>query len=215
MYSSPGLYQNFDEILNNPSRVTSTALSPGDVQLQDTNGDGKIDAQDYRQLGKSQSPHFTFGVPFGATYKGIRLDALVQGTGTRDVYLGTYLQGGEGVGRINYDFQKDYWLADNAGASFPRAGISSMNNSNNYTSSTFWLKNAQFVRLKSLTLSYDFKKLLGNRTKFFSELSAHISGTNLLTFSAVKKYFDPELADNNNFFYPVNRTYSVGIRFGF
>jgi hypothetical protein len=49
----------------------------------------------------------------------------------------------------------------------------------------------------------------------FKELSVHVSGTNLLTFSPCKKYFDPELADTNNFFYPVNRTYSLGIRAGF
>jgi TonB-linked SusC/RagA family outer membrane protein len=215
MYTSLGLYQDYNEILNNPSRITSTALSPGDVWLQDRNGDGKIDAQDLRRLGESQSPHFTFGVPFGIVFKGIRLDALIQGTGLRDVYLGNSLQAGEGVNRINFGFQKDYWLPGNADATFPRAGNSSMNNNNNYQSSTFWLKDAQFVRLKSLTLSYDFKRALGNKIKFFNELSVNLSGTNLLTFSPVKKYFDPELANNNNFFYPVNRTYSVGIRFAF
>ncbi|MEX6688807.1 SusC/RagA family TonB-linked outer membrane protein [Danxiaibacter flavus] len=213
MYSANGLYQNYADILNNPSRLTSTALSVGDVWLEDTNGDGKIDAQDFRRLGLSQSPRFTFGIPFGIEYKGIRLDALIQGTGKRDVYLGNYLQGGEGLGRINFDFQKDFWTSSNTSATFPRAGNSTMNSSNNYTSSSFWLKDAGFVRLKSLTLSYNFKKWV--KTKIFSDLSAHISGTNLLTFSSVKKYFDPELANNNNFFYPVNRTYSVGIRVGF
>ncbi len=215
MYNSFGLYQNYQDILNNPSRVTSNALGLGDVWLEDTNGDGKIDGQDFRRLGKSQSPRITYGIPFGIEYKGLRLDALVQGAGRRDVYLGGYLQGGEGFGRINFAFQKDLWLASNTGASFPRAGNNTMNGSNNYTSSTFWLKNARFTRLKSVTLSYNFKSLLGNKTKVFNELSAHVSGTNLLTFSPVKKYFDPELAEANNFFYPVNRSFSVGIRAGF
>lgn len=210
MYNSYGLYQNFDEILNNPTRLTSTALSLGDVWLEDTNGDGKIDAQDFRQLGKSQSPRFTYGIPLGIEYKGLRLDALIQGSGNRDVYIGTYLQGAEGANRINFDFQKDYWLSTNTDASFPRAGNSSMNSSNNYVTSSFWLKNARFVRLKSLTLSYDFKQIM--KSKLFKELSLHVSGTNLVTLSPVTKYFDPELADNNNFFYPVNRTFSVGAR---
>lgn len=214
MYSSHGLYQNFDDILNNPSRLTSSALGLGDVWLEDTNGDGKIDAQDFRRLGKSSSPRFTFGIPFGLEYKGLRFDALIQGSGTRNVYLGGYLQGGEGLNRINFDFQKNYWLADNKSADFPRAGNSSMNSGNNYSSNTFWLKDARFVRLKSVTLSYNFRQLL-RKTSPFTELSAFASGNNLLTFSPVKKYFDPELADNNNFFYPVNKTYSVGIRVGF
>jgi len=214
MYSSRGLYQNFDDILNNPSRLTSSALGLGDVWLEDTNGDGKIDAQDFRRLGKSSSPRFTFGIPFGLQYKGFKLDALVQGSGTRSVYLGGYLQGGEGFNRINFDFQKDYWLADNKNSDFPRAGNSSMNSGNNYTSSTFWLKNGRFVRLKSVTLSYNFTRLL-KKTSAFNELTGFVSGNNLLTFSPVKKYFDPELADNNNFFYPVNKTYSLGFRVGF
>lgn len=214
MLYSNGLYQSYQDILNNPSRLTSSALSLGDVWLQDTNGDGKIDGQDNRRLGKSQSPRFTFGIPVGVQYKGLRLDALVQGAGTRDVYLGSYLQGGEGAGRINFDFQKDFWLSGNTAASFPRAGNNTMNAGNNYTTSTFWLKDGRFVRLKSITLSYDLKRIM-KKSAFFNELSAHISGTNLLTFSPVKQYFDPELADSNNFFYPVNKTYSVGIRFGF
>ncbi|MFT4154771.1 TonB-dependent receptor [Parafilimonas sp.] len=210
LYQDNGLYQNYEDILNNPSRLTSTALTLGDLWLEDTNGDGKIDAQDYRRLGKSQSPRFTYGMPLGIEYKGFRLDALIQGSGSRNVYLGTYLQGSEGVNRVNFEFQKDYWLSDNTNSSFPRAGTSSLNNGNNYVSSTFWLKNARFVRLKSLTLTYDFKRLI--KTNKISDLSLHVSGTNLLTFSPVKKYFDPELANNNNFFYPVNSTYSIGIR---
>lgn len=214
MYGSRGLYQNLDDIMNNPSRITSSALSLGDVWLEDTNGDGKIDAQDFRRLGKSTSPRFTFGIPFGLEFKGLKLDALIQGSGTRNVYLGGYLQGGEGFGRINFDFQKNYWLSSNKDAEFPRAGNNTMNSNNNYTSSTFWLKNARFVRLKSVTLTYNFRRLL-KKTSQFNELSAFVSGNNLLTFSPVNKFFDPELADNNNFFYPVNKTYSVGIRVGF
>ncbi len=214
MYQSNGLYQNTHDILSNPSRVTSTALGLGDVWYADANGDGKIDAQDFRRAGNAQSPAFSFGVPFGLQFRGFRLDGLIQGTGNRDVYLGTYLMGGEGVGRVNYDFQKDFWLADNTGSSFPRAGISSMNDNNNYASSTFWLKNAGFVRLKSLMLSYDLKPLLGSAGKKLSELSVHVGGTNLITISNVKKYFDPELADANNFFYPVNKTYTIGFRLG-
>ncbi|MCU7552230.1 TonB-dependent receptor [Chitinophagaceae bacterium LB-8] len=214
MLLSNGLYQDYHDILNNPVRITSTALGLGDVWLADTNGDGKIDSQDNRRLGKSQSPRFTFGVPVGLQYKGLRLDALVQGTGTRNVYLGGLIQAGEGFNRINFDFQKDYWLSSNTDASYPRAGNNTMNSGNNYTTSTFWLKNARFVRLKSVTLSYDFKRIM-KKSSFFNELSAHVSGTNLWTSSPVNKYFDPELADNNNFFYPVNKTYSMGVRFGF
>jgi TonB-linked SusC/RagA family outer membrane protein len=215
MYYSNGLYQNYNQILNNPIALTATALSLGDVWLQDVNGDGIINAQDNRRQGISSTPRFVYGFNFGITYKGFSLDGLLQGTGKKDVYLGQFVQGAGGASRDNFAFQTDYWTSTNTGAAFPRAGNSTLNNGNNYTNSNFWLINTQFLRLKSLSVAYDLKNTLLKKMIAFKELSVHVSGTNLLTFSPCKKYFDPELADTNNFFYPVNRTYSLGIRAGF
>src|SRR6218665_45619 len=214
MYQSNGLYQSYEQILNNPWRLQSSQLGLGDNWLADTNGDGRIDGEDFRRLGKSQSPQFVYGIPLGISFKNITIDALLQGTGRRDVYLGNLLQGGEGASRINFEFQKDFWTPDNTGASYPRAGTSAMNSSNNYVRSTFWLKNAQYLRLKTFTIAYDLSPFLkGN--KFLRQFSIHFSGNNLLTWSPVSKYFDPELGDSNNFFYPVNKTYAIGIRAAF
>lgn len=216
MYSSLGLYQNYNQILNNPVRTSSTALSLGDASYQDANGDGQINAQDFRRTGKSQIPSFVYGINFGFSYKGLSIDGLFQGTGVRDVYLGQYLQGQGGAGRYNFAFQLDYWTKNNTNPTFPRAGSSVLNNGNNYASSNLWLINAQFFRLKNLSIAYDLRKIPSiRRIMIFRELSTFVSGTNLLTFSPSKKYFDPELADANNFFYPVNKTYSMGLRIGF
>ena len=158
-----------------------------------------------------------YGFTFGLKYKRLSIDGLIQGTGKRNVYLGNYLQGGEGALRVNFDFQTDYWTENNTDSDYPRAGNSSMNGGNNYTSNNYWLINAQYVRLKSLSVAYDLKndRLFRSLNSVFREFTVFISGTNLLTFSPAKKYFDPELADTNNFFYPVNRTYSCGLRVGF
>jgi hypothetical protein len=135
---------------------------PGDLWLQDLNGDGKIDAQDQERLGKSGSPQFVYGVSLGANYKGFTLDVLVQGTGARNSYMGFYAQAAEGLNRTNFAFQSNYWSANNTGSRFPRPADNSLNSGNNYTSSTFWLVNTQYVRLKSLTLNYDFKSVIKN-----------------------------------------------------
>src|SRR6202012_1030123 len=92
MYYAQGLYQNYQSILNNPVRISSTARSLGDVQYLDANGDGQINAQDYRNLGKTSTPLFQYGITFGLSYKGFSLDGLFQGTGVKDVYLGQYIQ---------------------------------------------------------------------------------------------------------------------------
>ncbi|HTJ11909.1 MAG TPA: SusC/RagA family TonB-linked outer membrane protein [Dinghuibacter sp.] len=216
MYYAMGLYQNYQSILNNPVRISSTALTLGDVQYLDANGDGQINAQDYRNLGKSSTPLFQYGITFGISYKGISLDGLFQGTGVKDVYLGQYVQAQGGTQRYNFAFQLDYWNQYNTQSAFPRAGSSALNNGNNYVNSSYWLVNTQYFRLKSLSLGYDLRRIPAIRQSgVFKELSAFVSGTNLLTFSPCKKYFDPELADANNFFYPVNKTYSLGVRVGF
>jgi len=216
MYYALGFYKNYMDILNNPVRISSTALTLGDIRYLDVNGDGQINAQDFRLLGKSQTPLFVYGINFGCSYKGVSVEGLFQGTGVRNVYLGQYIQAQGGADRYNFAFQLNYWDKSNPNSAFPRAGSTVLNNGNNYAQSTQWLVNTQFFRLKSLTVAYDLKSIRSiQRTGVFKELSAFVSGTNLLTFSPCKNYFDPELADANNFFYPVNKTYSMGVRVGF
>ena len=217
-YYSNGLYQNYEQILNSPWHQNTLngggGLAPGDVWYQDANGDGQITGDDFRRQGKARSPQFVYGIPFGLAYKNITVDALLQGTGRRDVYLGGNTQASEGLSRVNFDFQKDYWTASNANSSFPRLGAAALANNNNYAESSFWLKNAQYFRLKSLSISCDFSPYLKS-AKFIKSLSVHFSGINLLTWSPITKYCDPELADVNNSLYPENKTYAIGLRAGF
>ncbi|NWJ49895.1 MAG: TonB-dependent receptor [Bacteroidetes bacterium] len=215
MYTSLGFYQSYDQVMNNPRRIGSTSLAPGDIMYKDVNGDGKIDQQDFRKQGNSTSPHFVFGVTLNAEYKGFKFNALVQGTGKRDLYIGSLLQAQDGLGRYNYNYQTNYWTTSNTNAMFPRPIASSANSSNNYTSSNFWLINAQYVRLKSMSISYDLKKSVLSNLKWVDSFSLFVSGTNLLTFSPCKKYLDPEAWDSNNFGYPINSTYSIGVNVGF
>lgn len=214
MYTSLGFYQTFDQVLNNPRSLTAASLAPGDVRYKDENGDGKIDAQDYRKQGNSSSPRFVFGVDLSAEYKGIRFNALIQGTGKRNIYMGSYLQAPE-ENRYNFNYQTNYWTPNNIDARYPRAASSSLNSANNYAPSSFWLLNAQFIRLKSLTISYDLKKTILNNQKWFDSFSVFVSGTNLLTVSPCTKYFDPETSSANNDGYPVTETLSIGINLGF
>jgi hypothetical protein len=208
-YSSNGLYQSWDQVLNSPRRLTSTSLALGDVSYADTNGDGKIDAQDFRRQGTSSSPRFVYGVNFGLNYKGFALDGLIQGTGSRDLYVGSYLQG---RGTYVAEYQMDYWKPTNTGASEPRPTDTGINSGNNFTSSSYWIVNATCVRLKTLTLSYDLKSTLLKHVNAFKEFSLHVSGTNLLTISPCTKYFDPETGSTSNFAFPVVRTISFGLR---
>lgn len=164
-YIDTGLYQNKEDILNSPRRLGSTQTKLGDIGYTDVNGDGKIDGEDQVRIGKPTMPHFTYAFDFSLGYEGFTLSGLLYGTGERYMTFGNRYQSGEGK-YLYYENQLNYWRPDNTGADFPRISISSgVNGNNNKAGSTFWMRNASYLRLKDLQLSYDFKyKYLKNVT---------------------------------------------------
>ncbi|WP_234445903.1 TonB-dependent receptor [Carboxylicivirga marina] len=210
-YTSNGLYQTNMDILNNQRRLSANALRPGDLMYQDLNGDGKIDDEDISYIGSAKTPQLTYGVFLNASYKGLSLSALIQGSGKRNMLLGWHARNDQ----FRYDHQKDFWTPDNTGALFPRPTLDGMNNSNNSQTSTHYLLDAQYVRLKSLSISYDLKKEVLKSADWLNSCSVFVSGYNLLTSSKASDFVDPETAHESNFGYPVNRTYSLGLKVAF
>jgi len=158
------------------------------------------------------TPNFTYGFNFNVKYKDFSLSGLIQGTGPRDMYMNGTLMAQDGPGRVRYQFQMDYWSPTNANSIFPRVGDSGMNGGSNYLPSTFWLINAQYVRLKSLTLSYDIKHALLKKVNNINDLSIFFSGENLFAISPCLQFGDPETSSYDT--YPIMRVFSCGIRLG-
>lgn len=214
VYIDEGLYQTPEQIIESPRRLASTELKLGDIVYQDINGDGKIDAEDQVRYGMPTAPHFTYGVDFMLSYKGFTLSGLLYGTGKRNMEFGTEDKGGEAVHLIR-EYQLDYWREDNRDATFPRISLSSLRNgSHNQAASTFWIKNAAYLRLKNLTLEYDFKYKLLKNVDWLTSCKVNLTGSNLFTISGVDDYWDPE-ASSTAGGYPVQRVYSIGVTVGF
>ncbi|HAZ02940.1 MAG: hypothetical protein A2W90_09425 [Bacteroidetes bacterium GWF2_42_66] len=211
-----GFYTSLDDILDSPRRISATELKPGDLKYRDVNGDGIIDDEDKVRIGKGDFPHITYGINMDLTYKGFSLNALFQGTSNRQIYLGDRWLNSN-ISDIDYKIQGDYWTVNNQDALFPRiTTVSGVNGGNNSVISSFWLRDAWYLRLKSLSVSYDFKKTLLRRTKSIYGLSLIFSGTNIFTISPINKYYmDPETSDKNNMGYPVSRTYTLGVNIVF
>ena len=215
-YTDLGYYQNTNDLLNSPKRLAATSTQLGDLRYQDTNGDGRIDGDDFTRIGKSNFPHMVYGVNLGASYKGFDINALFQGTGNRNIQLGNIWQ--NSINHKLYSIQDNSWSADNPNALFPRTStFDGVNGNNNISSSTFWLKDAWYVRLKSLSISYDLKSILPNTVlKGVSKWNLVLSGTNLFTISPLTKYsLDPETSSNNNYGYPVGKNFNLGMRIAF
>lgn len=214
-YINQGYYQDLNQVLNSPRRLGSTETMPGDLVYQDFNGDGRLDGDDQIRIGKSDFPHIVYGFYLNAEYKGFTLDALFQGTSNRQVYLG-----GMWRNEINhklYQIQTDSWTPENRNALFPRtSSFNNVNGSNNNVTSDFWLVDAWYLRMKSLSLSYNLKSSLLRNLNEISQCSILLSATNLFTISPVTKYYmDPETSSSDNYGYPVAKTYSIGLRVTF
>ncbi len=170
--------------------------------------DGVINTSDLVILG-STIPRYTFGLNLYGEYKGIDLNIMFQGVGKADGYVWGHSIGSFYEGGSMPEIGKDYWTPENRNAKFPRLAF---NNSNNQQNSSFWLKDASYIRLKNVQLGYTLPKNLSSKIGV-SNLRLYVSTDNVFTISKFWKYFDvesPILYGYGNF-YPIMRTTTLGI----
>ncbi|MGN0258104.1 MAG: SusC/RagA family TonB-linked outer membrane protein [Bacteroides sp.] len=223
LYHNLGYYTTTDDVYNSVGIVSSLRsgnLLPGDLKYQDMNGDGKIDSQDYRRLGKSGAPRGQFGININMSYKGFYFSTLIQGSTRFDMYLAGELgmqTGQQGNLMLAYDHQIDHWRPDNTNSQYPRLMSATGDNSNNnYASSDFWLIDGSYIRMKDFQFGYDFKYKLLKNVSWLTRCKVGISGQNLFTISDATKYgLDPENSSTNNYGYPVERTVAFTLNLGF
>ena len=215
-FISEGYYQSAEDIMNSPKRNNSYDLVPGDLKYEDVNGDGQIDSEDNVRSGKPSFPRIMYGLTVDLSYKAWSVGMHFQGTGSRHVYLENILQN-TNASSIKYPFQTDYWTPDNTNSRYPRLiSNDNLNGGNNTVTSDFWLVNARYFRMKSLQVSYDMKRDLLKKMPF-SRFDLFLSGTNLFTISKLFSNYkmDPETDNTNNYGYPLQKVFSLGVSVGF
>ena len=223
LYHNLGYYQNTADVYNSVGIVNSLQsgnLLPGDLKYQDMNGDGKIDGEDQRRLGKSGAPRGQYGININMSYKGFYFSTLIQGSTRFDMYIHEEMgmkTGQQGNLMVVYDHHTDHWRPDNMNAQYPRLMSSTGDNSNNnYAGSDFWLLDGSYIRMKDFQFGYDFKYKLLKDVKWLSRCKVGISGQNIFTISESTKFgLDPENSSTNNYGYPVERTLAFTLNLGF
>ena len=103
----------------------------------------------------------------------------------------------------------DTWTEDNPDATYPRIKFASKND-NNRKDSDFWIRNCNYLRLRSLTIGYALPAKLLQKKKINS-VSIALQGSNLFTISSLENGIDPESLRG----YPIQRSYGVTLNFGF
>lgn len=217
-YKNLGYYTDYEDVLNSPKRNGSSNIMAGDLKFWDFNGDGKIDGDDQYRQGSGTSPNANYGINADVRWRGFNLSMLWQGATNYNIYVDGILQGGNSnYLPVIYEYQTDIWAPDNTGALYPRQHVSAgMTGSNNFVGTNFWLVDAKYIRLKNLTVGYDFKHKLLKTTNWLSKCYLSVTGYNLLTFSPAKKWgFDPESGAGTGYTYPVARIWTVSLNIGF
>ncbi len=215
----------------NLSYLSSSPWTPGDVKYRDLNGDNIIDkgknvlgdTGDFTIIGNT-TPRFNYTFNFLLEYKGLSLSALFQGVGKRDWFPnGVYFWGWGPFAQVTvFDEHLDYWSESNTDAYYPKpyihnaGGIGVYQNKNKQTSDRY-MQDASYLRLKTLTLSYDLPQKWMDKVRM-KGVKVYFSGENLLTFTKLSKIFDPEGIFSSNSYtseggknYPMNKVVSLGL----
>lgn len=206
-YIAEGLFRSQEEIDNSPvQQVGTSTVRVGDIKYRDLNGDGKINSDDKTMISKyGVNPRLMYG--FGGTlnWKSWDFGFFFTGTGCRTVSIANKFDPQQATNGQNLNVFK--WAADNYfdpekgnfDAKYPLPGITSVDISNNTVNSTYWLRNASYLRLRNLELGWSFK---------YGRIYAN--GIDLLCFSKFKLW-DPEL--DGPFKYPLQKSVNVGVQF--
>ena len=215
-----GLFRDYDDIRNSPKQSWGT-VQPGDIKYKDVNGDGIVDDGDRVAIGATDTPSLIYGLGASVSWRGFDLNLHFQGAGKytflinsgavnafRDGRWGNILQGITDNRWISSDISGTK-ETENPNAPYPR--LSYGYNLNNQQSSSFWLRNGRFLRLKNLDIGYTLPKPMVNAIHLES-VRIYISGQNLITWSPFKLW-DPELdSSQRGHIYPITRSLTAGIQ---
>lgn len=211
-YIAEGLFESQEEIDTwaDQSQLGSN-IRPGDIKYRDINGDGKITTEDQVMLSPyNGTPRIQYGFGINAQWKKWDFGVFFNGSAKRKIMINQgyspFLAGG-GDGSTTESLERnmmqwiadDHWSVDNPNpnAKYPRLGLTEADVANNVQPSSYWVRNASFLRFKTLELGYTFKLC-----------RVYFSGDNLAVFSPFKLW-DPELSWNS---YPLQRTFNLGVQ---
>jgi TonB-linked SusC/RagA family outer membrane protein len=210
---SDGFFGDADDIANSPGQNFSN-YGPGDMKYVKLTPDDEYDyiqeSFDETAIGYSRTPEIMYGATMGADYRGFDLSLLLQGAAHADVILDN-----EAVyeffqeGKVK-PFHLNRWTPETAAtATYPRLHYST--NGNNHRASDFWVKSADYLRIKNAEIGYTLPKNLIS-VAGFSYFRVYANGMNLHTWDKLKEYqVDPETGDGNGAMYPIQKIWNFGV----
>ncbi|KIC94007.1 SusC/RagA family TonB-linked outer membrane protein [Flavihumibacter solisilvae] len=207
VYLTNGVYSSQKEV---DESVHLPGAEPGDLWIKDVDGNGIITSTDRVRKYESATPKLVYGLSLNGGYKGFTLSMLFSGQAMAKQMILSQMQGSLiAPPQWLYDGR---WTAENTESKYPKA----FNSTDSYNSiyADFWLKNAAFLRLKSLEFGYNLPERSLSKTGI-SNLRIYLSAYNLLSFDGLKQYgIDAETNNITGVNYPQSRIYRFGVNIG-
>lgn len=221
-----GQFRDYEEILNSPVQDSNgnKSLLPGDFKYKDLNGDNIIDDNDVSVIGLGNTPFIYFGLNLTAAWKGFDVNVLFQGAGGHKIQLGSafyqsFMNEGNSNGmaiwiershRVDSKDPASEWIIGKL-PPVRKAGFA-----NNEKVNSYYLLDADYLRLKNLEIGYTVPKGLTSKIGV-DKIRVFFNGSNLLTFTKgwLMKNIDPENNNSNAWYYPQAKMYNFGLSLSF
>lgn len=219
-----GVFQSTEELGTFP--VRGTEGGPGDLRFEDIGGldgnglqtgtpDGKISDADRVIIG-NPIPDYIYGVNVSLDYKGLDLSVALNGQSGNEIF------NSKKAARFGaYNFEASYlsrWTGPGTSNFEPRVTTAG----HNYIPSDRFIEDGSFLRLRNVTIGYSLPKIILDKLHL-TQFRIYAGGTNLVTWTKFTGY-TPEIVDsggdpfNTGFdrgFYPIAKTYTVGMNLSF
>src|SRR5665648_150333 len=221
-YVVDGLFKDAADVSSYPSQPY--AAEPGFVRYKDISGpegvpDGKVDATFDRKVIGTTAPKYSYGATITADYKGFDFSVLLSGLAGFDKQMGSYQAFAFMNGGNIQQWQADgRWTSSNPDPNAKYIKLTSLNlGSGTAMTSTYWNRNASFLRLKNLQLGYTIPNSMIQKLNI-SKIRVFFSGQNLFLLSHFYKGWDPEMYQNTSDYspyYPLTAVYTFGVNVKF
>lgn len=220
LISTAGYFNSQEEVdaYAKDGKKIQPAAEPGDIKFVDANNDGVINDDD-RVFQGSPFPDFTFALNGNMRYKNFDLSIGLQGVLGNKIYNATRQTLEDVTKGSNFPAScLDYWTPENKNASHPRLTWDDPNR-NTRAESDRYLENGSYLRLRSVQLGYTFPQTWFKGA--IQHARVYINAENLFTITSYSGYSPDVNADNanyrgfDNFIYPTNRTFMLGLNVTF
>lgn len=234
-YIAERLFVDDEEVRSSPTQnFGNNPTMGGDIKYRDLNSDGIINTFDQVGIGFPTRPEIVYGFAVSASYKSFDVNAFFQGSARSSFWIdpeatapfveyredGNDLPGYKLQNQLLKAYADNHWSEQNRNlyALWPRLSALPIQNgsggslqSNNTQSSTWFMRDGSFLRVKQVEIGYTVPRRILQRIKL-TNLRFYATGSNLFTLSKFKLW-DVEMA-GNGLGYPVQRVINFGIQAG-